>query len=320
MKSTVLTPIKISPKDFDDLEEILMGIFKREIYLPLLSDAGAKENVLRNSMDDLLEAFRTGQIWFWQGEVGGKFNAQVSRELIKLGAGFDAAKGRFKIRLADLPADIRIAIAAGEMKFDKALAKINQRLNQLSPDEIAGKFRMENFFDKRLFNLDKDIQKTLKNITVTPQLTDSQRARIAEGYTDNLERYIKNFTEEEIANLRNRIQKSTMQGVRYEGLIGSIKKSYGVSENKAHFLARQETNLMMQEFKKVRYQDAGSEGYFWGCVAGSPNHPVRPDHLRLKGQYILWSDPPVTNLKTGARNHAGCDFGCRCFPKVVIKF
>lgn len=320
MKNAVITPIKINQKDFELLEKYILEIFQNEIYLPLLADLGVGKKVLQNSFDDLLNAFRTGRLSFWQGEVQGKLNASLSKELIRIGAVFDKKKGLFKITLKELPPDIRMAVAAGEMKFEKAMAKINQRLNNLSPSEIAGQFKMENFFDKSLFNLNKDIEKTLENITVIPKLTDSQRARIAEGYTNDLQRYIKNFTEEEIGRLRVKVQKSTMQGIRYEGLIKTIKQSYGVSENKARFLARQETNLMMQEFKKVRYQDAGSEGYIWACVAGSPNHPVRKDHKRLEGRFILWSDPPVTNLKTGAKNHAGCDYNCRCFPKVVIKF
>lgn len=318
-----LEPIKIEVRQFEPLEDILLNLFKKEIYYPLLKDMEAKEDILKNKNSDddvLIEAIQSGKITFWHGEFRGKFNAKISKAIRAIGGVLDAKKGVFKVPLLRVPAPVTHAITASEDRFSRVLQKISTRLNEIDAGSIAGAFKIEDYFDRAIFRVDNDIQKTLQNITVTPKLTDSQRAIIAKDYTTNMQRYIQDFTEKEIVRLREKVIKSTLAGNRYEGLMGAIQRSYGVTESKARFLARQETNLMMQTMKQARYVDAGSEGYDWACVAGSPNHPVRPDHLRLKGTYHKWDAPPVTNIKTGARNHPGCDFGCRCFPKVVIIF
>ena len=58
--------------------------------------------------------------------------------------------------------------------------------------------------------------------------------------------------------------------------IGAIQKSYGVTANKAKFLARQETKLLTTTLKEVRYVDAGVTKYKWKSVTGTAAHPVRP--------------------------------------------
>lgn len=319
MATKQLRPIKIDYEYYDQLERVILEILETHIYAPLVGELNLKKSLFKNDMSDLLDAIRTGRLTFWQGEFQGTLNATLTKELRRLGAVRDGRTGTYKIRMIDLPADIRIAIAASEDRFSKAMFRINQKLNQFDSVSVIGDLRIERFFDKSIYKTEVDIQKTLKNITVTPELTDSQREKISEGYTENLNRYIRKFTDEQILDLRKKIQTNTLQGYRFGGLVKSLQDSYGVSQNKAKFLARQETNLMMQEFKKVRYVDAGSKGYHWGCVAGSPDHPVRQIHKALENTYILWSQPPVTDIK-GNRNHAGCDYNCRCFPKVVISF
>lgn len=319
-----LEPIKIEVRQFEPLEGILMDIFRREIYWPLIEDAGfKKDDVLRNvnaDEDDLIAAIKSGRIVFWRGQFKGKFNARISKAIRDIGGELDPKTGTFKLPFYKVTRKLADAITASEDRFNRTLQKISTRLNEIDPAKLAGNFRIEKYFDKAIWQTDNDINKTLQGITVQPKLTPSQIDHISTEYTTNLQKYIQNFTEKEIVNLREKVIKSTLEGSRFEGLMKGIRQSYGVSENKARFLARQETNLMMQELKKVRYVDAGSPGYDWACVAGSPNHPVRPDHLRLKGTFQKWDSPPVTNLKTGARNHPGCDYGCRCFAKVVVIF
>jgi SPP1 gp7 family putative phage head morphogenesis protein len=163
------------------------------------------------------------------------------------------------------------------------------------------------------------MESAAKNILVMPRLTDSEREKIADEYTLNLTRYIQTFTEKEIVNLREKIEKNVMSGSRYESIIQSIKRSYGVSQNKAKFLARQETNLMMSSFKAARYQSAGVEEYIWTTVVGSKNHPVRPMHKALDGKIFRFDSPPITS-QDGQRNNPGEDFGCRCTARPIVRF
>lgn len=314
MKEVVLDPIPERPEDYDEMMDEIIRLFRREIYLPLISEF--KQEKLQNSIEDLNQAIASGRVRYFRGRFSGKFNATISKELKKLGAKWE--KGSF--RLSKFPMSLRSAIAIAETKMNEKQKKILGKLQSLTPEDIADKFKGEKFFDTALYRVNKKIHEQVKRITVAPQLTDAQRKRIAEEYTENMKKYIKDFTEKEITELRGKIEKSTFSGNRYESMLKTIQDSYGVSARKAKFLARQETSLLMAKFKESRYTDMGSEEYIWENAAGSPNHPVRPDHKRLRGTRQKWSSPPVTNLKTGAKNHPGEDFNCRCRARPIIRF
>lgn len=319
MKEKILSPIKESTEDFEKLEVMIREIFKRAIYLPLLKELGLGSSVLKNSIGDLLTAIQSGRITFYRGQFSGRFGAQVSGELRRLGAKWDRRQGSWRIPLASLPIDVRMAISSSENKMKQRLAAIDQKLQQFLPEEIADRLNSEKLFDTTLWRLDRDFEKTVKGITVSPKLSKEARMKIAEGYTQDLKRYIKDWTEEEILELRQKMQTRVPTGVRYEATAKMIQKSFGVAERKAKFLARQETALMMSKFKEVRYAEAGVNEYIWTCSKGAPGHPVRPMHKALDGKRFLWNNPPVTS-SDGKRNNPGQDYNCRCYARPVVKF
>ena len=313
-----LSPISENPNDYDELEKYIMQIFRREIYLPLLKEVGEKKPVL-NSLDDLMKRVQRGDIRFYRGKFSGKFDAKSSRELKKLGAVYEKTTKSFRLPKSELPFELQIAISASQARIQQVFQKIDKKLSSLIPEKIAENFKLEKFFDTALWKTEKKVNKTLKNITVPPQLTPERRAKIAAEYTKNMQLYIQNFTEEEIVKLRKKMIKHTFSGMRHESIVDTIEKSYGVSQRKAKFLARQETSLLMVKFKESRYTDAGVSYYRWQCVVGSPNHPVRPMHKKLEGKVFRWDDPPITD-KYGNRNNPGEDYNCRCTARPIVKF
>lgn len=327
MKSVVLTPIKENPEDYDAIMEAIIKLLRAEIYHPLLDVLKIPTKVLKNSRDDILDAVHSGQIYYSRGKFRGKFNSTLSRELRKIGAEWDRKQGCFSIPQSKLPLDVRMAISSSAYKFQQAAESINKRLDKIVPADVAGKLNLDQLFDKSIFKVETDIQKSLRNITVSPTLTPTQRERIAAEYTQNMQTYIQEFTEKEIVSLRKNIQERTMAGLRYESLIEEIEKSYGVSYNKAKFLARQETSLMMAKFKQVRYEEAGSQEYIWGCVKmthQSKNGPYRDGEVRYyhginEGKKFRWDTGAVVN-KEGERKNPGQDYGCRCFAKPIVRF
>lgn len=319
MNEVVLPPIKEEPGDYDAIEEAIKDLFRRELYYPLLREIGAPKNVVHNAPEDLIDAILSGRISFYRGAFTGKFNARISAELRKVGAKFDRKTGTFKIGLTALSPEIRGAIEQSLSRFMKTVERLDKKLQELLPEKIAEKLKIQKHFDTTLWKLDKKLQGTLKGITVAPDLPPERRARIAEEYTENMKLWIQKWTEEEIIELRKRVQRRGFQGFRYETLVKTIQESYGVSVNKAKFLARQETNLLMTKFKQSRYEDAGVNEYIWGCVVGSPNHPVRPMHKKLEGKKFSWSNPPIT-AEDGRKNNPGQDYNCRCFAKPVVRF
>lgn len=332
-----LKPVNDSEKQFDFIEDQIRKVLRKELYLPLIKELGEKSTVLKNSRDDLLNAIRYGRIEFYRGQFSGRFNAQISKELKALGAQWDRKTGKFKIPQSSLPMDVRNAVSASEAYFHAKISGLDKMLSKVLPEEIAGKINISERIDATLWKVEKDLHKSMKNITVTPTLSKEMKKRIADEYQSDLQRYVKNWTEKEVTKLRKDVQASVMSGERNNSRQKSILKVIGDSHqssiNKARFLARQETNLMLTKYKQARYEDAGVEWYEWKIS----NHPVqgggakylpgevRHDHGELAGKLFKWNDPPITDAKTGAKNNPRQDFNCRCNaipvinPKGIIK-
>lgn len=317
MREIELKPVKESTEDYEAIERKIIELFKQEIYYPLLKILAIPQKAIKNSQEDLIRAIHTGRITYDRGKFSGKLNANISKGMREIGAKWD--KGFWRLPAKKLTPDLRIALVASRNRLQKSLKQIDETLSKLIPAEIAEKLKVENLFDSTLWKVDRDFNMTLKGITVAPKLTPARRKRIADEYTNNLRLYIQEWTQKEIVQLRERMQKHIFAGARHEDAVDMIRKSYGVSLNKAKFLARQETSLLMTKFKQTRYEDAGVNEYKWGCVVGSPRHPVRPIHKSLEGKVFRWDNPPITS-ENGARNNPGQDYNCRCFARPIVKF
>lgn len=319
MKEILLPPIYEEPSDYDAIEDEIREAFKEYIYLPLVEELASKD-VLKNSREDLTDAITQGRINYYRGRFTGQFNSKISREIKLLGGKW--IKGAWVLDRSKIPMDVRNAISISQTRFQGILARLDKKISQILPEEIADKIKLQKHFDSALWKVDKSFQKSISKITIAPTLTPEARAKIAEEYTNDLKKYIKDWTEEEIGQLRKTVQKHSLSGFRYEDLIKGIQRRYDVSKGKAKFLARQETSLLMTKFKETRYTDAGVVQYRWGCVAGSKNHPVRPWHKKLEGKIFRWDDPPITTApgEPPRRNNPGEDFNCRCFARPVVQF
>ncbi len=322
IKEIKLQPIKESTEDYEAIERKIIELLRQQVYGPVMSELGAPKNVLQNAIEDLTYAIGSGRITFYRGVFSGKFNSRISKELKKLGARFDRKTGTFRLPASELPETVRASISASESKFNEKLAGIDRKLSQMLPEKIADKLQISKFFDSALWKVEKDFQASIRKITVGPNLTKTQSAKIAEEWQSNMKLWVKDFTEKEIKKLRKDVKSSVFTGNRYESMVSKIQSSYGVTQNKAKFLARQETNLLMAKFKETRYSDVGINEYEWGCVAGSKNHPVRPAHKILEGKRFRWDNPPITTApgEPTRRNNPGQDYNCRCFAKPIVRF
>ena len=328
----VLKPIRESTADYEAIEAKIVQLFRREIYLPILRKLKGpiSSRVLNAKENPLVKSIRTGRVQFVRGQFLGKFNASISKELKALGARFDRKSGGWRLPTEELPPDVLRAIEASRAEFEKKISEVDQTLSKILPEEIAGRLDVYRNFDGTLKKVDKEFMRTIYGLTVAPKLTDEQRGRIAEEWQSNLRIFIKQFSEKEIFDLRKYMQQSVFAGNRYETAIKTIEKSYDVSFNKAKFLARQETGLLMAKFKEVRYQDAGVKKYKWTCVTGTSTHPVRPEHKALDGKIFSWDHPreldkdgrvnPSGAHKPGDNKNPGEDFNCRCYAKPIVEF
>lgn len=316
----ILKPVKISPDEFEPIEALIKKAFRDRLYIPLLKEICLPKNTIKNEKQNLLiAAINAGRITYEGGKFEGKLNAGITKELKKLGAQWDKKEGVFTLPIYQLPHDVGAALSASHEAFKSKMMMVDQRITKILPEEITEGLDFSSFFDQTLYKTDDKIQKTLKDISVTAQLTPERRKRIANEWANNMDLWIKDFTAEEIKRLRLDVAESVYRGDRYESLARKIRTSYAVTERKAKFLARQETNLLLSKFKETRYQDSGIDEYKWSCVVGSPLHPVRPMHQALNGSIQRFSQPPITSPQ-GDRNNPGEDYNCRCVSLPIARF
>jgi SPP1 gp7 family putative phage head morphogenesis protein len=324
-----LTPIKESSEDYDEIEARISEVLREHFYVPLMRLLGPAKT-LTNSKSYLLDAIRYGRIEFYRGSFRGSFSARVSKELRALGARWDGPTGTFKLSQASLSPEILAAIQASNFHFQQKIESIDKRLSEIFPEEIAARIKIDHLFDRALWKVEKNFAQSVKGIAVAPKLSREARATIARDYEQNMKLYIQDWTKKEIVDLRKRMQATVFAGNRYESAVKTIQKSYDVSLNKAKFLARQETGLLMAKFKEVRYKEAGVKRYIWKCVAGTSAHPVRPSHKILDGKIFSWDNPveldkrglvkPGGLHKPGDNKNPGEDYNCRCYAKPIVEF
>lgn len=318
-KTKELKPIRLKSEYAEVIEKAIAEALRKEIYIPLMKEIGVDRKILKNSYQDLIDAISSGQIQYVNGHFEGSFNSAISKELRKLGATWNRRHGVFSIPQSKLTNDMRTAIGTSFSKFQNMANKLESTLSGIIPEQIASKLKISKILDATIYKVNKEFEDSIKGITVAPTLTPDQVNRIKQEYTQNMQLYITDFAQKEILKLRIQVQENAMSGVRYESMIKTIKDSYGVSKNKARFLARQETNLMVTKFHQVRCEDAGVREYKWKTVVGSPLHPVRPMHKALDGKIFTWDNPPIVNDK-GEHKNPGQDYGCRCIAIPVVKF
>lgn len=332
-----LTPIEEQPGDYDILQKRLAKFFRDELYYPLLAEIGLPKNTVQNAKKDpLIDALFQGRITYAGGGFKGKLNAQISKQLKELGAKFDRKSGSWKLPEQDIPPQVKQTIYAGEVNFARKMGKIDEKLSKILPEELAAKFKCADIFDKQIFRADKNFQENIKKVTVSADLDPKQRARIAEEWQNNMQLYIKDWTEKQIKDLRKKIYEEVTSGIRRENLIPPILKitktiqgSHDEALNKAKFLAHQETRMLMAKFKEVRYTGAGVHEYIWRCVHrphdSTPNQHtpgnVRYSHGQLNGKIFRFDDPPVTTApgEVARKNNPGTDYRCRCFARPILR-
>lgn len=304
------------------IEARIKRAFRELLYAPILAELSLSRTTLQNSYEVLLHAIASGKIHYSGGRFYGRLSATTTKELRTLGAVWDRRKKNYRLSAASLPVAVRAAIATSQARFEEKLKRIDRQLAQTLPEEIADSVKTADLFDTALWKTDREFERTLSKLTVAPELTPARRKKIADEWQENMDKWIKGWTEQEIIKLRKSIQRSVFAGNRYESVVRSIKQSYGATENKARFLARQETNLLLSKFKEARYTDSGVPEYKWKTVVGSPKHPVRHSHKILDGKIFRWDTPPITTGKNEPqrRNNPGEDFGCRCSAVPVVRF
>jgi SPP1 gp7 family putative phage head morphogenesis protein len=113
-------------------------------------------------------------------------------------------------------------------------------------------------------------------------------------------------------------------GTRVEEMATALEDTFGVTRARAELIARDQTLKLNGRMNQAAQTAAGVDRYRWstsndGSVRNDPKDRGYPNHEILNNTVHRWDDPPVTCERTGATNHPGQDFQCRCIAIPVLE-
>lgn len=321
---TKLKPIRFSRKEEQQIQKQILAFLEETIFEPITAGLKQTNDILINSKSDIINALQSNRIEFAEGKFKGKFNARISLTFRKLGAIFNKTDKSFRFaEESQMPADIAIAI--GRQQSNSAIlneAALNA-IDSINVNQSIKDLEFTKDFDDVIKNIDKQFKGNinLTNISFS-DITETEKLGIAKEWSNNLRLFVQKFTDEQVTELRQLVQRNFTAGFRSENLEKILTRKFNISKNKAKFLARQETSLVSANYAKQRYNAVGIKRYIWSTAQDERVRDGRSrgegNHKRLNGKEFSFDDPPITNEFTGKTANPSEDFGCRCVAIPIV--
>ena len=109
--------------------------------------------------------------------------------------------------------------------------------------------------------------------------------------------------------MRQKVQELVLKGYRLDAVEKMLQREYNIAANKAEFLARNETGIMLAEYKRVTYQEMGFDKFIWKTITDGREREL---HRKLNGKIFRYDNPPVIDERTGQRGLPQEAYNCRC--------
>ena len=315
-----LQPVPLKDSYWVSVKKNIDRIFYDLIYRQLRDGLKLEIEIRNQETSAIVSAILSGKIYYSQGSFKGKFSSRISKEMDEMGAKFSRSQKAFVIPKDSIDPNVLGAMAVKDARDQDLNDRALEILTAINVDAIGvNPFQKEiekimTDFDRRLKQTFRKGKKEKKIPTVGFKLTEDQKETLSKDWGENLTLYVKNFSNEEILSLREKVMENTSQGLRAENLEKIIMQSYGVSRRKAKFLARQETSLLVSKYRETNYTSLGLTRYVWMT---SHDERVRESHKVLNGKIFFFGEPPVIN-SNGDRRGPGEDYGCRCVVKAIV--
>lgn len=330
-------PLKVDWALIDLIEKELIKTLKAHLYNPLIR-LFKEIGLLKNAKDEALhDALRSGKIKYWDNKFTGRFSAGISKELKALGAQWRPRSASFYLPLNKLPKETQDLLFGLNREMVEKLMEVDGILSMIDPEKVADSFKAKNLFVKAIKSSEDDVESVSKKISIRPNKETMEA--VAQDWFYGINAEIKKWTTEEVINFRKEISGLIYQGKRFgtkerpgelerevllrygakiRDTIAPGKQFKELTEkqkeriiNKARFIARNDSRLLMTTYKYTRMQSSGSTFFRWLTVVGSPKHPVRPSHKILNRKVWRWDHPPIDE-QNGKPVLPGQAYNCRC--------
>ncbi|WP_099115478.1 phage minor head protein [Xenorhabdus miraniensis] len=184
--------------------------------------------------------------------------------------------------------------------------------------EMAGKFTSQVDMSAQR-SLDDSLKQLSGGITIkTPAMPEALKEKMIAATAENVS-LIKSIPQQ----FHSRIEGAALRSVSQTGsgsktLLDEIRDIGGVTEERAKFIAVDQTRKITTAANSARMKSSGIRKAVWHHSGGSAE--PRELHLELDGEIFDLDNPPVINKKTGRRGLPGEEPGCKCFMTPVIDF
>lgn len=149
---------------------------------------------------------------------------------------------------------------------------------------------------------------------LSPESDDLFLAKRLRDFRAGNLKLIKSLCAEHVARV-GKVLADAGRGTRVEEIARELQEATGASQARAQLIARDQVLSLNAQVTQDRHEAAGITEYTWSA---SRDVRVRKRHQDLDGTRQRYDDPPVVDLKTGRRAHAGQDFQCRCVAIPVL--
>lgn len=283
-----------------------------------------KNNQVENAQDVLRQAITSGLIFYQDGafySTKGRFSNAIAKELEAIGARYSKYRKAYLIDPKALDIELLWAIQTTKAKTSATAVAIQAYLaNQLGKlSELQKDFIINTAVEQIMFDLQKRVYKSFeekKIITISPKLNDFRANEIAKNYTENLNFWIKDWVPENMIKMREVVGQMAIDGKSKKDIADYIESRFKVAEDKAIFLARNETAIATTSYLMAKYQDEGFTHYRWKTNLDGRERKL---HRDLNDKIIAFNDPPINyqRIKNGVvveerRGHPAQTYNCRC--------
>jgi len=143
-------------------------------------------------------------------------------------------------------------------------------------------------------------------LAVNPVAGDAQLDGFIKGKIAENVSYIKGIRDEYATKVEQIIYRGVTQGQSYGEMAQSIKHQTHLSDNRAAFIARDQSGTVYGQMTRKRHQAVGINHFSWH---GMLDERERPSHVAREG--VVY-DYDTADLLPGQ------DYGCRCVPDPVF--
>lgn len=205
-------------------------------------------------------------------------------------------------------------------KIGNALDRVRRKFDELWPRERASRIvepvaREVVKFNAR--NLNRTLSSAIGQTTPLEIVGGEEwlKHAVAEFVAENVA-LIRSIPSEFFSDMEKQLTRAIADGVRWEDLAQMIEDRYGITENRARTIARDQINKFVGDLNRVRQQDLGIERFVWRTMG---DERVRTDktegpgegHRERNGVTYEWTSPP--NGET-----PGEPINCRCYGEPVL--